>query len=109
MFQSGLTHGGGERETFMSAPRDARQQSFLPVAGRKRLQKTLDCILLLPRQGKCIQHHGSADGDDRRELAQDGAVSGQQQQRFGGAKLRKGRSSGLEFSHATQRDFSNRF
>ena len=68
----------------------------------------LDGILFLASQRESVKHHGAADSDDRRELAQDGAISGQQQQRFGSAKLRERRSAGLELSHAAQSDFCNR-
>ena len=108
LFEPGLTDRCGKRKPFMSAAGDAGEQSFLAISGGKCLQKALHGILLLARQRKCVKHHGAANRDDRRELAQDGAISGEKQEWFGGAELREGRSSRLEFRHATQSDFGNR-
>src|SRR5262249_49178432 len=69
----------------------------------------LEGIGLLSRQGKGVQDDGAADGNDGRKLAQDGPVPRQKQQRFSTAKLGEGSAAGLEFVHAVQRDFSNRF
>src|SRR5438105_3601684 len=91
----------------MSAPGNACQQGFLAISGGKRLQKALNGILLLTRQRECVQHHGSANGNDRRELPQYGAISRQQQQWLGGTQLREGHISGLEFSCAVQRNFGD--
>ena len=56
----------------------------------KCLQEMLDCILFLPRQGKGIKNNRAANGYDRRELAQDGAITREEKKGLGGAKLRKG-------------------
>src|SRR5437868_1475862 len=91
----------------MSAPGNAGQQGVLQTSRRKRLQETLDGVLFLARQGESVQYHGSANGNDRRELPQYGAISRQQQQWLGGTQLREGHISGLEFGCAVQCNFGD--
>src|SRR5262249_22660598 len=93
----------------MPAPGDTRQQGFAPSAGKLGLKEGLERLGLGPRQRKRVQHDGASDRNHGGELAQDGPVSGQKQQRFSGAQLSEGCPSRLEFVHAMERYLSNRF
>ena len=103
----GTINAGSATVTFLAAS-NAKSQHAFSVSGSHYFEECL--VPVAPATfRRIVEHHTSADGDHRRELADDEPVAGNHQQRICGAQLRKRAAAWLELRALEESNLRHRF